>query len=58
MSAVEPAEPAARALMRRAGGALDGIIKLNRISVDLTGRRLCADVAEVELTAREWLALE
>src|SRR5882672_10829129 len=42
----EPAELAARcrALMRRASGALDGIIKLNRMSV--------------ELTAREWLLLE
>lgn len=56
----EPAELAARcrALMRRAGGALDGLIKLNRLSVDLTGRRLCIDDAEVELTAREWLVLE
>ena len=56
----EPAELAARcrALMRRAGGAAGGIIKLNRLSVDLTGRRLCIDDAEVELTAREWLVLE
>jgi two-component system, OmpR family, response regulator len=56
----EPAELAARcrALMRRAGGALEGVIKLNRMSVDLTGRRLCIDEAEVELTAREWLVLE
>ncbi len=56
----EPAELAARcrALMRRSGGALEGIIKLNRMSVDLTGRRLCIDEAEVELTAREWLILE
>ena len=56
----EPAELAARcrALMRRSSGALDGIIKLNRMSVDLTGRRLCIDDAEVELTAREWLVLE
>ncbi len=56
----EPAELAARcrALMRRAGGALEGVIKLNRMSVDLTGRRLCIDDAEVELTAREWLVLE
>ena len=56
----EPAELAARcrALMRRASGALDGIIKLNRLSVDLKGRRLCIDDAEVELTAREWLVLE
>jgi DNA-binding response OmpR family regulator len=56
----EPAELAARcrALMRRSGGALEGIIKLNRMSVDLTGRRLCIDETEVELTAREWLVLE
>jgi DNA-binding response OmpR family regulator len=56
----EPAELAARcrALMRRAGGALDGVIKLNRLTVELMGRRLCIDDAEVELTAREWLVLE
>jgi two-component system, OmpR family, response regulator len=56
----EPAELAARcrALMRRSSGALDGIIKLNRMSVDLLGKRLCIDDAEVGLTAREWLLLE
>ena len=56
----EPAELAARcrALMRRAGGALEGLLKLNRLTVDLTGRRLCIDDVEVELTAREWLVLE
>jgi DNA-binding response OmpR family regulator len=56
----EPAELAARcrALMRRSSGALDGIIKLNRMSVDLLGKRLSIDDAEVELTAREWLLLE
>jgi two-component system, OmpR family, response regulator len=56
----EPAELAARcrALMRRSSGALDGVIKLNRISVDLVGKRLSIDGAEVELTAREWLLLE
>jgi DNA-binding response OmpR family regulator len=55
----EPAELAARcrALMRRAGGAL-GTIKLNRLHVDLVGKRLSIDEAEVELTAREWLLLE
>jgi DNA-binding response OmpR family regulator len=47
-----------RALMRRSSGASGGIIKLNRVSVDLTGRRLCIDDAEVGLTAREWLVLE
>jgi len=56
----EPAELAARcrALMRRSSGAADGIIKLNRMSVDLVGRRLSIDDVEVELTAREWLLLE
>jgi DNA-binding response OmpR family regulator len=56
----EPAELAARcrALMRRAGGALEGVLKLNRLTVELTGRRLCIDEVEVELTAREWLVLE
>jgi two-component system OmpR family response regulator len=55
----EPAELAARcrALMRRAGGAL-GTIKLNRLHVDLVGKRLTIDETEVELTAREWLLLE
>jgi two-component system, OmpR family, response regulator len=56
----EPAELAARcrALMRRAGGAAHGIIKLNRLSVDLKGKRLSIDGREIELTAREWLLLE
>jgi two-component system, OmpR family, response regulator len=56
----EAAELAARcrALMRRSSGALNGVIKLNRLSVDLTGKRLCIDEAEVDLTAREWLVLE
>jgi two-component system OmpR family response regulator len=56
----EAAELAARcrALMRRSSGALNGIIKLNRLSVDLAGKRLCIDDSEVDLTAREWLVLE
>jgi DNA-binding response OmpR family regulator len=56
----EPAELAARcrALVRRAGGALEGIVRLNRLTVDIAGRRLCIDESEVELTAREWLVLE
>jgi two-component system, OmpR family, response regulator len=56
----EAAELAARcrALMRRSSGALNGIIKLQRMSVDLLGKRLCVDDDEVELTAREWLVLE
>jgi two-component system, OmpR family, response regulator len=56
----EAAELAARcrALMRRSSGALEGLIKLNRLSVDLHGKRLLIDEHEVELTAREWLVLE
>jgi DNA-binding response OmpR family regulator len=56
----EAAELAARcrALMRRSNGALSGIIKLNRMSVELLGKRLCIDDEEVELTAREWMVLE
>ena len=37
---------------------MNGVIKLNRLSVDLIGKRLCIDDAEVELTAREWSVLE
>ncbi|HEX3951689.1 MAG TPA: response regulator transcription factor [Steroidobacteraceae bacterium] len=56
----EAAELAARcrALMRRSSGAHTGVIKLNRLSVDLAGKRLCIDSVEIELTAREWLLLE
>ncbi|GAC1509713.1 MAG: response regulator [Steroidobacteraceae bacterium] len=56
----EGAELAARcrALMRRSNGALHGVITLNRMSVELGGKRMCIDDAEVELTAREWSVLE
>ncbi len=56
----ESAELAARcrALMRRSTGALNGLIKLNRMSVDLLGKQLRIDDGDVELTAREWLVLE
>ena len=56
----EPAELVARcrALLRRAGGALDGMIRWDRVSVDLRGHRLCIDDAPVELTGREWALLE
>ncbi len=56
----EAAELAARcrALMRRSTGAISGIVKLGRMSVDLAAKRLCIDQADVELTAREWLLLE
>ena len=56
----EPAELAARcrALLRRSGGAMGGIIKLNRLRIDLIGKRLTVDEDEVELTAREWQVLD
>lgn len=56
----EAAELAARcrALMRRSYGATSGIIKFNRMSVDLVGRQLRIDEADVELTAREWSVLD
>jgi len=56
----ETAELAARcrALMRRSGGGANGVIKLNRASIDLAGKLLRIDETEVELTAREWLVLE
>jgi DNA-binding response OmpR family regulator len=56
----EPRELAARcrALMRRSSGALEGSITLNRLNVDLHGRRLSVDGTDVELTAREWLLFE
>ncbi len=56
----EPAELVARcrALIRRTGGAASGVIRLNLMSVDLLGKRMCIDESEVELTAREWLVLE
>jgi two-component system, OmpR family, response regulator len=56
----EPTELVARcrALVRRAQGAHDGIVRFGRLSVDLRGRQLLIDAAEVELTAREWLLLE
>ena len=47
-----------RALMRRSTGAAGGVIKLNRLSVDLVGKRLRVGETEVELTAREWSVLE
>ncbi len=56
----EPAELVARcrALVRRTGGVLSGVVRLNRLAVDLLGKSLRIDDSEVELTAREWLVLE
>lgn len=56
----ETAELAARcrALMRRSSGAVHGLIRLNRLAVDLANKTLRIDDTDVELTAREWLVLE
>lgn len=56
----EPAELVARcrALVRRAQGALDGTVRLGRLTVDLQGKRLRIDADEIGLTAREWRLLE
>jgi DNA-binding response OmpR family regulator len=56
----ETAELAARcrALMRRSSGAAHGLIRLNRLAVDLANKTLRIDDTDVELTAREWLVLE
>ena len=37
---------------------MGGIIKLNRLRIDLIGKRLTVDEDEVELTAREWQVLD
>ena len=46
------------AIARRSSGEINGVIKLNRMSVDLVGKQLRIDDAHVELTAREWLVFE
>jgi two-component system, OmpR family, response regulator len=47
-----------RALLRRANAAVSGTLTFNRMALDLVGKRLCIDGADVELTFREWLVLE
>ena len=60
MKPFEQAELAARcrALIRRAGAAPSGALKLGRLQVDLLGHQLQIDGVPVELTRREWLVLE
>ncbi len=60
MKPFEQSELAARckALIRRAGLAPSGSVKLGRVSIDLGGRQLTIDAEPVELTRREWLVLE
>lgn len=47
-----------RALIRRAGRVPDGMLRLPRLIIDLSGHRLLLDEAPVELTRREWAVLE
>jgi len=60
MKPFEQAELAARcrALIRRAGLAPSGALKLGRLQIDLLGHQLQIDGAAVALTKREWLVLE
>ncbi len=47
-----------RALIRRASMNAGGQVRLGRLSIDVSGRRLRVDEQPVELTAREWAVLE
>jgi len=60
MKPFEQAELAARcrALIRRASLAPSGIVRLGRMTIDLSGHQLQIDSQPVELTRREWLVLE
>src|SRR6204780_1847732 len=60
MKPFEQAELAARcrALIRRANLSPSGIVRLGRLTIDLSGHQLQIDSQSVELTRREWLVLE
>ncbi len=60
MKPFEQAELAARcrALIRRASLAPSGIVRLGRLTIDLSGHQLQVDSEAIELTRREWLVLE
>ena len=60
MKPFEQAELAARcrALIRRASLVPSGIVRLGRLTIDLSGHQLQVDAEPVELTRREWLVLE
>jgi DNA-binding response OmpR family regulator len=47
-----------KALCRRAYGEKSGKVHLGSLELDLSGRRVLRDGADVELTAREWRLLE
>jgi two-component system OmpR family response regulator len=60
MKPFEQAELAARcrALIRRASLVPSGLVRLGRLTIDLSGHQLQVDSLPVELTRREWLVLE
>jgi DNA-binding response OmpR family regulator len=60
MKPFEQAELAARcrALIRRASLVPSGLVRLGRLTIDLSGHQLQVDSQPVELTRREWLVLE
>ncbi len=51
-------EARVRALIRRAQGAPDPAIRLGRLTLDTVGKRAWLDGEALDLTAREWAALE
>jgi two-component system, OmpR family, response regulator len=60
MKPFEQAELAARcrALVRRAGMAPSGLLRLGRVTIDLNGHVLLIDSQPIELTRSEWIVLE
>jgi DNA-binding response OmpR family regulator len=60
MKPFEQSELAARcrALIRRANLQTNGQLNFGRVRIDVAGRQLYIDEAQVELTGREWLVLE
>jgi DNA-binding response OmpR family regulator len=60
MKPFEQSELAARcrALIRRANFQTNGQLNFGRVRIDVAGRQLHIDDAQVELTGREWLVLE
>ncbi len=51
-------EARVRALIRRGQGIVDSTIHLGRLTLDTAGKRAWLDGAALDLTAREWAALE
>jgi two-component system OmpR family response regulator len=47
-----------RALLRRGPGKVDGLLRIGELSLDISGRLAWIGEQALELTAREWSALE